>query len=651
VFDSQPSLIALAAPKPFAQSGRPTKEQVEASLPDAVAGFIDWLVRKSGWTVEENGARVPVEARHVCILFKRLRGYRGVDLPRPYAAALEARRVPHVLVGGRGFHTREEVIALRTALLAVERPDDELSVFATLRGPFFAFGDEQLLVFKHEVGRLQPLRPFDLQALSPGSAEVAQALGVLAGLHRTRNLRPAASTLQQFLEVTRAHAGVAFWAAGQQALANVLQLGQVARRVEQRSTSFREVVEALQEEADEGEAPDAPIVEEGTDGVRLMTVHAAKGLEFPVVILAEPTAPASRVEPSHWVDPDAGLWVHALAHCLPVELREREAEVLQRDLEEAVRLTYVAATRARDVLVVPVCSEKRFEGTWLSVLDRAVWPSPESRHAPKPAPGCPPFKYDVVLERQGSVPTEVPLPGRHLAEAQKNGVVWWDPLTLELGREARTGLEASEALQDDPVVSPSVREAYERWRLAHVEALERGAKPLHRVLVAREHLVAPEPGRVGVDSTLALRDGRPGGRRFGELVHAALAQVPLDAQREAIVRVVEVHARALLAPSEEQAAAVDAVEAALAHPLFAQARVAKQVRRETPVVDHPVTGEVLEGSIDLAFFDGAQWTVVEFKTDDIYEANRAAYEAQTWVYVRAIAAATGTPTNGVLLRV
>ena len=58
--------------------------------------------------------------------------------------ALEVRRIPHVLVGGRSFHDREEVIALRSAAAALEWPDDTLSVYATLRGPFFALGDDQL---------------------------------------------------------------------------------------------------------------------------------------------------------------------------------------------------------------------------------------------------------------------------------------------------------------------------------------------------------------------------------------------------------------------------------------------------------------------------------------------------------------------------
>ena len=80
---------------------------------------------------------VPIEPRHVCILFRRFLHF-GEDVTRPYVDALEARGVPHLLVGGKSFHDREEVETIRAALAAIEWPDDELSVFATLRGALFA---------------------------------------------------------------------------------------------------------------------------------------------------------------------------------------------------------------------------------------------------------------------------------------------------------------------------------------------------------------------------------------------------------------------------------------------------------------------------------------------------------------------------------
>lgn len=648
--EGQPSVIALPAPFPFTPKGTVTKESLEASIPQVVGAFIEWLVQKSGFTVEEEpGQRVPIEPRHVCILFKRLRKYGGVDVPRPYAQALEARRVPHVLVGGRSFHVREEVMALRTALWAIERPDDELSVFATLKGPFFALSDEQLLTFRHRVRRLNPLFPLPPEVDGTELTDVVVALEVLGRLHRKRNRRPAASTLNEFLEATRAHVGVALWAGGQQALANVLQLAEVAARYEQRATSFRDVVEALEEEAEEGEAPEAPIVEEGTEGVRMMTVHAAKGLEFPVVVLAEPTAAISRPEPSHWIDPDSGLWVHALAGCVPSQLREHEDEVRERDREEAVRVTYVAATRARELLVVPVSSERRFDDTWTSVLEPSLWPAEDSLQSPRAAPGCPPFGSDVIVDRQTFPPATVPRPGLHLAVSRKNRVVWYDPSKLALTREPLGGLEVSEALEDELQVAPEGRAAHEAWRVEHARTVAEGQRPTFTVRVAREMTLPSTAGAVALEETQVARAGRPSGRRFGELVHAALAHVSLDADRKAIETVVSVHARALLATPGEIAAAAAAVEAALVHPLLVRARGAKEVRREAPVVLRGSDGQVTEGVIDLAFSDEGGWTVIEFKTDDDLSLHRLAYEAQTEAYIRAIAGATGTPARGVLL--
>ncbi|MDP1822808.1 MAG: UvrD-helicase domain-containing protein [Archangium sp.] len=673
----QPSVVALPAPRPFSGKGRVTKDAIETSLPEAVGAFVEWLVTRSTWTVEEEGERVPVQARHVCILFKRLRRWGGVDVPRPYAQALEARRVPHVLVGGRSFHQREEVMALRTALFAVDRPDDEFSVYATLRGPFFAFTDEQLFAFKQAHGKLHPLRPWDAatsvhpeqsrgasdqgpstplgmnggSVFSESAREVIDALGALRDLHRKRNLRPVSATVHELLELTRAHAGVAFWTAGAQALANVLQLAEVSRRHERRASSFRDVVEALQEEADDGEAPEAPIVEEGTEGVRMMTVHAAKGLEFPVVILAEPTANSARQEPSHWVDPERGLWVHSLANCVPVELRDHEHEVLARDQEEALRLTYVAATRARDVLVVPVCSEKRWKDAWTEVLYPALYPQLGFEHEPKPAPGCPPFGRDPILDRDGPVPNEVPLPGLHRAATMKNGVVWWDPRTLELTREERTGLEAADALSEDDVEGPRSIAAFEQWQDARTLAVGKGSVPSERITVARELPPVLVTGTLQVEQTSANREGRAAGRRFGELVHACLAVVPLEASEEVVEGIASVMGRSLQAPQREIRAATEAVVAALAHPAVSAARGSADVRREVSLVDHLEDGTIVEGAIDLAYELDGVWRIVEFKTDASIEENRPQYEAQTQAYVRAIHAATGKPARGVILRV
>src|SRR5262249_11325297 len=123
----QPSVVALPVPKPYGKSSI-TKTAIDGSLPDAVGAFVRWLVEKSGWTVTERDRpdeAIPVSPRHVCLLFRRFTHW-GADVTRPYVDALEARGIPHLLVGGKSFHVREEVESLRTALQAIEWPDDEL---------------------------------------------------------------------------------------------------------------------------------------------------------------------------------------------------------------------------------------------------------------------------------------------------------------------------------------------------------------------------------------------------------------------------------------------------------------------------------------------------------------------------------------------
>src|SRR5208282_6667667 len=122
------------------------------------------------------------EPRHVCILFRRMTNFR-TDVARAYARELEARHVPHVLVKGSSFQEREEIEIMRNALNAIERPDDQLSVYATLHGPLFAFSDAELLTFKETVGTLHPFRRLD----GPRPESIAEALGVLRELHRGRN--------------------------------------------------------------------------------------------------------------------------------------------------------------------------------------------------------------------------------------------------------------------------------------------------------------------------------------------------------------------------------------------------------------------------------------------------------------------------------
>jgi ATP-dependent exoDNAse (exonuclease V) beta subunit len=156
---------------------------------------------------------------------------------------------------------------------------------------------------------------------------------------------------------------------------------------------------------------------------------------------------------------------------------------------------------------------------------------------------------------------------------------------------------------------------------------------------------------------LDLRSGaaRPGGIRFGELVHAVLAATPLGADRATIDRVAEVQGRILAAPPEETAAAAATVERTLGHDVLRRARAAEvrgACRRETPVTLVADDGTLIEGVVDLAFEEDHVWTVVDYKTDrELRIVDEGQYQRQVALYTSAVAQATGRKTTGVIIRV
>ena len=656
--ESRPAVVVVPVPAPYGKFGKVWNVAIDQSLPGAVAGWIDWLLRESGWQVQDVDTREmrDVRSSDVCLLFKRFNKWFGEQATTPYARSLEARGIPHVLVGGRTLHDREEVQAVRNALTAIEWPDDQLSVFATLRGPLFAVPDDALLAWKAAIGAIHPLRiPADVSALSESLREVAEAMVVLRELHNRRNRRPIADTVGLLLEATRAHAGLANWSAGDQVLANVLRMAELGRRFEAspHATSFRAFVEHLAEEAESGASAQALVVEEGTEGVRLMTVHKAKGLQFPVVVLCDMTALEVGRNPSRHADPDTNAWYAPIAGCVPIELLEASGEVLDRDREESHRLLYVAATRARDVLVVPGVGDEAQEG-WVSLLNPAIYPATKSGHASAVAPGCPDFGSETVADRGGArAPGASVRPGQHTSKVG-SPAVWWDPSVLPSSGQATHGLRRHWLLAPDPDTGRAERgiRDHEAWETARRERIEGASKPTLTVVTSREKAETPTAGEppMTLEETAAVRPGRPSGKRFGALVHGAMATLPLNADAAAVEASVAINARLVGASEEEVNAAVDSVTQALVHPLMVRAFGADELRREESLTV-VAGGELVEGTLDLCFREGETWTVVEFKTSLNTPAERASAEEQLRWYCRAVHTATGQTTDGVVLLV
>ena len=147
---------------------------------------------------------------------------------------------------------------------------------------------------------------------------------------------------------------------------------------------------------------------------------------------------------------------------------------------------------------------------------------------------------------------------------------------------------------------------------------------------------------------------RPIGARFGILVHALLAHVPLDATVEQVARMAAVQARMLRSSDEERAAAAAMVDRALKHALLDRARSAlaagRSCRREVSL-GVVVDGVVVDGQADLLFDDGDHWLVVDFKTDVEITGSEAIYQRQVALYMDATQRVTGARVEGALLRV
>jgi ATP-dependent helicase/nuclease subunit A len=406
-----------------------------------------------------------------------------------------------------------------------------------------------------------------------------------------------------------------------------------------------------------------------------MTVHKAKGLEFPVVILADLTCKLARAEAGRWLDPETNVCALKLGGWAPLDLLLHDAEEAARDKAEAERLAYVAATRARDLLVVPAIGDGPYEGGWLEPLMPAIYPAESRRRKPSRVPGTPEFRSkDTVLKRPEGDPASARTvaPGTFAFDLSDFGprtsnlgkyhVAWWDPHALHLGAVSSFGLRRDDLIvKDGNMFAVEERLAdYERWRDERARVIAQGSRGTLRVKTATEW--AAEAAQLGIDEALLGSEPvvvvelpgaghRPRGPRFGTLVHAVLATVPLDAPDDVIARTAATEARIINATADEIASARQVVSSVLRHEIIVRARQSSSLKRETPVAWVQRDGTLIEGVLDLAFDEGEKTLVVDFKTDHELAAGETRYRAQLQQYVGAVSRATGRPAAGVLFKV
>ena len=264
-----------------------------------------------------------------------------------YEDALRAAGIPFRTVGGRHYYDRSEVGWTIAALAAIEDPHDPVALVGALRSPFFGVTDEMLLGLHTAGGEFCYLRPL------PAAADpaLARAWTLLGALHRERNAVAPAAVVERLLAGTEVLAAYALEPQGEARVANLLKVLDTARALEATGAlTFRGLVRWLRDRGaaryeEEESAVDAD------DAVRLMTIHKAKGLEFPVVVVPDLGREGPWRAPVVLADRASGRLAVNLgrlgdAAMTTLDWADAEAREIQRVDAEALRVLYVALTRA-----------------------------------------------------------------------------------------------------------------------------------------------------------------------------------------------------------------------------------------------------------------------------------------------------------------
>ena len=159
-----------------------------------------------------------------------------------------------------------------------------------------------------------------------------------------------------------------------------------------------------------------------------------------------------------YIDNERHLCALRIGGWSPKDLNDNKELELRREQREGERVAYVAATRARDLLVVPAVGDEPYAEGWVSPLNAAIYPAEHIRRQPSSAAGCPTFKSkDTVLERPDGDPATMRTvcPGEHRfgGGEQAYSVVWWSPErgVLNLDAEAPLGLRRDDLINRAPV--------------------------------------------------------------------------------------------------------------------------------------------------------------------------------------------------------
>ncbi len=270
-----------------------------------------------------------------------------------YEDALERAAIPNVTVAGRGFYNRPEVRDILNALRAIADPHDNLALVGLLRSPAIGLNDATLMRICTAAPRGERGAPAAgalwQQVRSESDGQIQEAAAFIAELHSRAGRVSVLELLELFL--TRSGYSAALIQAGQRRAArNLTKLLDEARAAPTPSVSdFLARITALRSATSrEGEAR-----ADESGAVQIMSVHAAKGLEFPIVVIGDVGSAGSNRSRPLYVESVTGLRFSTCSEDGEEGLLYATAVQRAKEMDEAEaeRILYVAATRAREMLL------------------------------------------------------------------------------------------------------------------------------------------------------------------------------------------------------------------------------------------------------------------------------------------------------------
>ena len=584
----------------------------------------------------------PIEYRDIAVLYRSTTGLDSLE------EALRANNVPYQVSGGRYYYARMEFQDLLSVLKAIDNPFDGLSVVGALRSPFFGHSDEDLLrhfgaggPFDHAQGRPEQRRTggkFNyLDGVPEGCRDLAEAFDALKELHESRRRDPASAVLAQLFETTRALQIYANKPHGEQRVANLLKLQDLARAMaDAEVSSFGALVRWLGEmESSRQAEPESPVAEAEENFVQVMTFHKAKGLEFPVVVLAH-LANEGESRESVLLDRQRGRLHLNLNWKKTRGWDAAKLDEEDRAEHERRRLFYVALTRARDLLVIPAFWSRSPQAGFLKYLSERYAPSAEAKPRIEFVATD---SYDLDKRSRDTLrlkPTPAATPPPEAVEAVRHYDQWKAALKAQAER-----LSAGRRIQ---TASGAVLRNAD-WGLRIDDYGSRADQPLSPQSASSFALRSGPEGYEGW-----VRNPQSGSRAadLGTLVHQLMETVDFRSPGD-LAPLAESEARGLGLTSADAREAVRLVQRALAHPLIAgRAAKAEELYREVPFAF--MEGDTLyEGYADLVFIENGNPVLVDYKTDSVSESeapeHAKRYLPQAEVYMRAISAALGRPVQ------